>query len=58
MVQHRQARQDAQHTETKLFSMFLFEKIRVNPRYPWSEIHDKFTIIHVKVLVIIIVIII
>ena len=39
-----------------MFSMFLFEKIRVNPRYLWSEIHDKFTIIHVKVIVLVIII--
>ena len=36
MAQHRQARRDAKHTETKLFSMFLFEKIRVNPSDPCS----------------------
>ena len=28
MAQHRQTEQDAQHTETKLFFMFLFGRIK------------------------------
>ena len=28
MAQHRQPQQDAQHTETKLFLMFLFGRIK------------------------------
>ena len=57
MAQHRQTEQDAQQTETKLFLMFLFERIKqkgfksfIGFGYKNNSriIYDKFTTIHVK----------
>jgi hypothetical protein len=59
MAQHRQPEQGAQQTETKLFFMFLFGRIKHLKQakqkgfksfigFGYKKINDKFTRIHVK----------
>ena len=43
MAQHRQTQQDAQHTETKLFSMFLSDRIKHSKHIKQKESFRGFT---------------